>query len=109
MELSKRRLLIILPLWGILVLLVGTCCGVRERQGGLLAPFPSAEAPTQLPDLTAFTTTGAESTPSPSPSPSPSPVPSPGYVASTPLPQTTFTLTILYTGEIYGEILPCPG
>jgi hypothetical protein len=39
----------------------------------------------------------------------PGPIPSPEPPRpSTPLPSTPLTLTILYTGEVYGEIMPCP-
>lgn len=91
-----------LPLLGILALLVGTCYWVRVRQEGALAPSQSAEVPTRIPDQADLSTEAG-------PTASPQPVPSPEQTVSTPLPQAAFTLTILYTGEVYGEILPCPG
>jgi hypothetical protein len=91
----------ILPL--LLALLMGTCYWARVRQEGALAPSQTTKVPAQLPDPTALPAAEA------GPTASPQSIPSPEQVAPTPLSQAAFTLTILYTGEVYGEILPCPG
>lgn len=103
MKSSKRRLVAILPLLGILTLLVGTCYWVGVRQENTLTPSQPTGVPARIPDQTGLPTAEVGLTVSPQPVPSPEQV-----VPSLALPQTAFTLTILYTGEVYGEVLPCP-
>jgi hypothetical protein len=99
MRIFDQRSTAISLLFGMLAALVVAC----QAEGTPASGDPGG-ARTQPTREAGLPTSTSGHTPTALPEPSPTEI-----TASTVLPQTAFTLTILYTGEVHGEILPCPG